>query len=161
MLATNTQTLRMFGNISPQDTPDCSLVEREPEEKYLPRTPNIHALLQISVTGRHPVVAQSAWGISGRSGRVTSPRSDYRTQFVSGRHPVVAQLAWGISCRSGRVTSPRSDYRTQFVFFKFQISSTHPLSPPPAGGGLSSLLLGGTYLCKTPGACAKRQFLLQ
>ncbi len=123
----NTQMPRMFGNISPQDTPDCSLVEREPEEKYLPRTPNIHALLRISVTGRHPVVAQLAWGISGRSGRVTSPSSDYRTQFV---------------------------------FFKFQISSTHPLSPPPVGGGLSSLLLGGMYLCKTPGACAKRQFLL-
>ncbi len=110
MLATNTQTPRMFGNISPQDTPDCSLIEREPEEKYLPRTPNIHALLRISVTGRHHVVAQLAWGISGRSGRVTLPRSDYRTQFF---------------------------------FFKFQISSTHPLSPPPAGGGLSSLLLGG------------------
>jgi hypothetical protein len=47
----NTQPPRMFGNILPQDTPDCSLVEREPEEKYLPRTPNIHALLRILVTG--------------------------------------------------------------------------------------------------------------
>jgi hypothetical protein len=34
--ATNTQPPRMFGNISPQDTPDYSHVEREPEEKYLP-----------------------------------------------------------------------------------------------------------------------------
>ena len=118
----------MFGNISPQDTPDCSLVEREPEEKYLPRTPYAHTLLRVPVTGRHPAVAKLVWVIFGRSGRVTSPHSDYRSQFV---------------------------------FFTFQISSTLPLSPPPAVGGLSSLLLGGYVPMQNPGACANRQSLLQ
>ncbi len=117
MLATNTQPPRTFGNILPQDTPDCSLVEREPEEKYLPRTPYVHALLRVPVTGRHSAVTQSVWVIFGRSGRVTSPHSDYHTQFV---------------------------------FFTFQISSTHPLSSSPAGGGLSSLLLGGYVPMQNP-----------
>jgi len=127
----------------------------------LPRTPNRRGRLGIS---RHKTLltAHSQRENQGRSTCHEHPTPIPLLRVpVTGRHPAVAKLVWVIFGRSGRVSSPHSDYRSQFVFFTFQISSTHPLSPPPAGGGLSSLLLGGYVPMQNPGACANRQSLLQ